>query len=420
MHFEYQAINRGGEEASGLIEARDRPEALDKLSRMGLQPFEIHHASEKAATRSSQSKQGRQKARVQPLIRPTGSTRLNVKQLVYFTEELGDLLAAGLQLEPALRIIEARADKSGVQRVASQLARKVRDGGSFASALRSSSRSFDDLYCNLASAGEISGALGPILRKQAAYLSAMHELRSRVMTALIYPAFLLVCGLGVTILFMVFLIPRLTALVSASGSDLPRGARFILGISEFFTQYWWLVTGLTLVVLLGCSFLVKSARYRPHWDRFRLRLPLLGHLQRDQFCVQFAETLVNITGNGLPLLKGLELARGSTRNLFVQQRLASLEAEVGDGSSLHRAMDRSRIFPPMLIDLVRVGEQTGQLQPALARAAERLNRDLNRTIERLSAMIQPVIILMMAGIVGCMSYLMISIIYDTISLLRAR
>ena len=417
--FAYQAVGRDGQQSSGTLDARDRDDAFRQLGRRGLQPFKLEQGGAGSILKTPTSKHQKASPATQQ-IQSTDGIRLNTGQLVLFTEALSDLLSAGLQLEPALKIMESRGEKSKVQEVAASLRGKIRDGTSFANALRRTSPSFSELYCNLASAGEISGSLDTILQRQAQYLLTMSELRSKVLTAMIYPAFLIVSGILVTIVFVTYLIPKLSTLIGMTGGEPPFAAKLLIASSDFFRESWWLILAVIGGLIIVAQILIQIPANRPTWDRIKLRLPIFGPLQKTRFHVQILETLANVIGNGVPMLKGLELAKGTTQNLFLRAQMETISEEVGDGSSLSRSFSRSGVFPPLLIDLIRVGEQTGHMSETLAKAANRFDNELSKRIEQVSAIVQPAIVVLMSILVGLMAYVMISIIYDTISLLRSR
>jgi len=295
------------------------------------------------------------------------------------------------------------------------LRQEVRDGTNFSTALRRASPSFGDLYCSLAQAGEVSGALPTILRRQAKYLLTLQELQSKVMFALIYPAFLFASGVGVAILFITFLIPKLTMLLDNTGGKMPGAAKFVIALSEFLKGYWWLIIGVSVAGFLFARAYVRAEQNREKWDKTKLDLPLFGAILRTRFYVQFLETLGNLVGNGLTLLRGLELTRAATQNLHLRTLLKGVIDTVGEGGALSRALKRSAFFPPLLIDMVSVGEQTGRISDSLERAASRYDKELEKSIQKVSALIQPVVVLVMAGMVGIMAYMMISVIFQTIS-----
>jgi len=340
---------------------------------------------------------------------------------VLFTEELSEMLRAGLQLEPALKSMENREELGSLKDVSSEIRKFVCDGGSFSVALKKTSNSFGPLYCSLAAAGEASGALDTILERQAHYLKTLQQLQSKVTLALIYPAFLIIAGIGVGIIFVTKLIPQLTDLISSTpGGKIPLGAKILIGASDFF-QEWWLVM---LLVIIGSSLAFKAWKdadvNKLTWDRIKLRIPLVGRVIESRFYVQFLETLANLVGNGLPLLRSLELARDATQNLHIRQHMDHVIDMVGDGRSFSRALINSGIFPPLLIDMVSVGEKTGKIDKSLRRAAERYDTELNKSLARIMELIMPVVLVVMALLIGTMAYLMITAIFQTIQNLGGR
>ena len=340
--------------------------------------------------------------------------KLKRTQIVMFTEELSDLLNAGLQLEPALRIMENREELSGVKTVTRILRQEVRDGSSFSAALKKASPSFSELYRSLSQAGEISGALGTILKRQAHYLITMQELQSKVLMAMIYPAFLFFAGVAVGLLFVVYLIPKLTMLLDSTGAEMPGVAKLMVDFSAFVQSYWWIFMIVFIAAIIGFRAYIRAEQNRPAWDETKLKLPGMGGILAARFYVQMLETLANLVGNGLPLLRALELSRNATQNLFLRKKMGEVVEIVGEGGAFSRALKRVGFFPPLLIDMVGVGEQTGDIATSLEKAAERYDKELGRKIETLSALIQPVIVVVMAIIVGIMAYMMITVIFDTI------
>ncbi|MBB5037999.1 type II secretion system F family protein [Prosthecobacter dejongeii] len=402
--FSYSAHGPSGV-ITGQLAASDRAEAMSLLGKQRLQPFKLEQAGAAATVVSRSSAP----------VTPVGPLRLKLAQVLLFTEELSDLLGAGIQLEPALATMERRRELSGVKTLASVLRTKVRDGMPFSKAVAATSPSFGHLFCALATAGEASGTLPHILRRQVAYLRSLAALRSKVAFALIYPAFLVVAAVSVTLLFIVYLIPKLTELLDSTGGSLPLGAQIILKFSDLFKATWWML-GLAGV---GLFIVVKAWLKRPDaqvpWARFLLRLPLFGNILKARFYVQFLETMSNLLGSGLPMVQAMQLTHQAIENPYFQKEFEGVMRHVGEGVSLSRALDRSAIFPPLLLDMVSVGEQTGDLSTALAKAAERFDRELAQKVEKLSAMVQPLIVCLMAGMVGIMAYLMITTIFQTIS-----
>lgn len=422
--FAYKALAANGSVTTGEIDATDRPEALRILDKKGLQPVNLKESSAavsgkkattttKAQPQSAKAERSKEVSKEAPIA--AGPIKLKRAEVVLFTEELSDMLSAGLQLEPALKSMENRQELGNLKAVSSKIRQIVRDGVNFSVALKKVSPSFGPLYCSLAAAGEASGALDDILKRQAHYLKTLAELQARLILAMIYPAFLIIAGIGVSIIFVTSLIPQLTALIKSSGGQIPLGAAILIWISNFISN-WWLVILLTLLALL---ILLKAwkdnEKNKPAWDRITLKLPFFGAVITSRFYVQFLETMANLVGNGLPLLRALELSRDATQNRSLRRDLDQVIGQVGDGRSFSKALIRNGKFPPLLIDMIAVGEQTGKIDQSLRRAAERYDKELDKSLQRVMALVMPTVLIIMAVLIGTMAYLMITSIFQTMS-----
>lgn len=408
--FTYSALGPSGV-ITGEISAADRSEAFSILGKKKIQPIKLEAASEVQTTSSTKSK-----ASAEPTT--TGPIKLKLAQVVLFIEELADLVGAGIQLEPALATMERRRELSGIKTLATVLRGKVRDGMSFSKAVASTSPSFGNLFCALVSAGEASGSMSTILKRQAAYMRSLAALRSKVLAAMLYPAFLVVAAVGVSLMFVLYLIPKLTEMLDSTGGKLPFLAQVMLKASEVFKSTWWmfLIAGIASFILFR-AWLSRPESAIP-WARFKLRLPLFGAIFKARFYVQFLETMANLLGNGLTMVHAMQLTHQAIENPHLQREFEAVQRHVGEGVSLSRALDRSAQFPPLLLDMVNVGEQTGDMPGALSRAAERFDRELSKKIDTLAACIQPLIVFIMAGMVGFMAYIMMSTIFETISSIK--
>ena len=422
--FAYKALATNGSVTTGELDAADRPEALRMLDKKGLQPVNLKETAAAASakktngsakTKADDKDSSKAKADVKEDAIPEGPIKLKRQEVVLFTEELSDMLSAGLQLEPALKSMENRQELGNLKAVSFKIRQIVRDGVNFSVALKKVSPSFGPLYCSLAAAGEASGALDDILKRQAHYLKTLAELQARLILAMIYPAFLILAGVGVSIIFITVLIPQLTALIETSGGKMPLGAAILIGASAFIKK-WWIVMIITIIAaLIFFKAWKDNDANKPAWDRIKLRIPLIGPVITSRFYVQFLETMANLVGNGLPLLRALELSRDATQNRGLRGELDKVIAQVGDGRSFSKALVRNGAFPPLLIDMISVGEQTGRIDHSLRRAAERYDKELDKSLQRIMALVMPVVLIVMAGLIGTMAYLMITAIFQTIS-----
>lgn len=432
--FAYQAADATGKSVSGTLDAPDRPSAVRSLSGKGLKPFKVSESSggaaaggkvakgEAAKTKGASPAKPKNKAKAGARVvdDTMGPIRLSSNQIQLFTEELSELLEAGMRLEPALKLMEGREAHSPHGRIAKRLGDLIREGHPFSSALRASSTSFGELFCAVAAAGEAGGSLAEAMKRQGAYLANQRELRSQVAVALIYPSVLLVSAIAVTVIFSTFLIPRLTMLITSIQGSIPVGIRVLMASTDFVKQWWWLLLICAASIAVFFGIWSRSEAGRPVWDHTKTRLPFFGGIVMAGFHTQFLETLASLTGGGLPLLRALELASKISPNLYIQSKLTASIDSIRDGSALSRSLEKTTLFPPTLIEMVRLGEHTGDISGTLRRSADRSGRDLGKKLEKVVALMQPVIILVMALLVGTMAYLMISVIFQTVSILRER
>jgi len=406
--FAYQGTSSRGEKLAGELEAPTRSEALRKLAMDRIQPLTlVAKADMVAPAKGSRAQSG--KGRVAGPI--TGGIHLSNAQLILFTDELADFLNSGLQLEPALQLMENREDRSPVKDVSRYLREKVRDGTNFSEALKMASPDFDELYCNLVAAGEVSGALAPLLRRQAVHLVAMQELRGRVTLALIYPAILVIAGLLAMVVFMTFLVPQMTKLFAKTGSEIPLPTFILMKASDATQHYGLFVAAVIAICFAGFMAFIRQPSGRRWWDENKLRLPLVGSLLSASFYAQFCQTMSNLLQNGLPLLTAIKLTSGATANVFYRSLLIRITDLVGEGASLTRAMKQVGQFPPNLRDLVKVGEQTGDLGGTMEKVGERYEKIIQANIDRIMAIVPQVIIMALGGMVVLIAWSMLSGIF---------
>ncbi len=407
--FAYKALKPGGDKVEGEIDAPTRTEAFARLGRQKLQPFSLRPRDGGVPAAASSSS-----------VRSPGGVALNRQQVLLFTEELCDLLEAGLKLDRALQVIEQRQDKSALRDVAAACRQLLREGATFSNALRHSSKSFSDLYCNMVKAGEVSGTVPRILRRQVDFLVMIDELQRRVTSALIYPSVIFFAGLVLLSVFMTFLLPQLTAMLSKTGQQLPLATRGLIAVSDFFAAYWWAVFLAIGAGAAGFRAATAKGPGREWWDRFKLGIPLVGPVLRMRFYAQFTQTLSTLLNNGVSLMQAMQLIRNATPNLYLQDLLVRISDHVADGAKLSRAIERVGFFPPTMLDIIQVGETTGDLGAALERSARNYDKQLSLVIERITAIIQPLIIIVVAVFVGLVAYSMIVGIMQTIQGLPKR
>ena len=403
--FAYQGTGERGEKRTGEVDAPSRSEALRRLAMDRIQPLSLVAKADAPAAKPERGQTtGNNHA--------AGHIRLTNAQVILFTDELADFLHSGLQLEPALQLMENRDERSPVKDVAKFLREKVRDGTSFSDALKVASPNFDELYCNLVAAGEVSGALSPLLQRQAKHLVAMQDLRGRVQLALIYPGALVLAGAGAMAVFMTVLVPQMIKLFAKTGSAMPLPTYVLIQLS-YATQHYGLFAGAVIgIVVAGFVTYIRQPIGRRWWDQAKLRIPLLGSLLSASFYAQFCQTMANLLQNGLPLLTALKLMSRATGNVFFRGLLLRITDLVGEGASLTRAMKAVGHFPANLRDLMKVGEQTGELGATMEKVGERYDKIIQMRIDRIMTIVPLIIIAALGLMVLLIAWSMLSGIFQ--------
>jgi type II secretory pathway component PulF len=404
MTFSYQGKGALGESREGQIEAPSRTEALRLLARDKIQPLNL-------VLRSP----GARAIPIQKSARPApGTVRLNQAQIILFTDELGELLHSGLQLEPALQLIENREERSPVKTVAGLARQKVRDGVSFSEALKAISPDFGDLYCNLISAGEVSGALTPLLRRQSAHLVAMQDLRGKIKLALIYPACLVAFGTIAVVVLMTVLVPQMTSLLAKTGTVMPLPTYILVQLAHFSQKYALIIGAIAAALAIVFKAYVARPEKRLWWDEVKLKIPFVGPLLSASFYAEFCQGTANLLQNGLPLLSALKLMARATENVFYRSLVLRMTGMMSDGSSLTSAMKAVGHFPANLRDLAKIGEQTGELGATLEKIGHRYEKVMQQRIDRIMALVPVLIISGLGAVVGLVGWSIMSGIFQAI------
>jgi general secretion pathway protein F/type IV pilus assembly protein PilC len=406
--FSYIALDASGKQVTGSLSVSTRAEVYRKLESQRLTPVKV---SEDAKTGEA-LKQETADAAPAPVLKRA--------QLILFTEELADLLDGGMQLEQALRVMHERQESVIIRTVSGRIRDQVREGAMFSKALQNASPSFDDLYCNLAAAGEVSGTLPQILRRLAMNVTQMHELQARVVSAMVYPAFLVGALVMLLIVFSTVLVPQLSEMLSKSRQELPGITKLLMAISAFIGSWWWL--GLIIGTTLGLLFrsYVSTDKGRLWWHRAKLNIPLFGPVLSARFYAQFASSLGNLVNNGVPLLNAMKLTAKATSNIFLRGVLQKSALIIGEGVSLSGALRKAGHLPTLLVDMISMGEQTGRLGYAMEKIALRYDKELDKKIKRLTALVTPVILIFMFVIVGVVAYAIVTSIFQAMSSARAK
>lgn len=418
--FSYRARDPQGKLIEGVIESADRASAIQLVEQRGCVPFRIESAEGNAPALAAPGA-GRNAAAVAPAAGPVGSLRLSHTLRLFFTEQLAYLLSAGMTLDEALGILTRRLKQPALQSLTKELHQSLIEGRSFSQSLREFPRIFSPLYVNLVLAGEASGALTDILSRLVTHLTNMKVLRDRVTQSLVYPAFLAVAGVGLVILFITVMVPQLQNFFNnTTGGTLPLPTRVLIAANYYIVHYWWVVAGLLFGLYSLFKIGTRSPEGRTSWDRFSLTLPAYGSVVRYQFYAQFARTLATLLQNGVTLLKAMELLEDMSGNLYLKTRMVEARSSLVEGSSLSAALGKHRMFPELFLDMMAVGEQSGRFAETMQMIADVYERELEQRVKIASAIIPPLIIVMIAVVVGAVVFGIMSAVFSVTSNLQTR
>jgi type II secretory pathway component PulF len=409
--FAYRARDAQGSLVEGVLDCADRAVAIRQIELQKCTPvrIELVGPEPKAAQRDG--------AAPAP---PTQNLKIPHGQLLVFTEQLAHLLQAGMTLDEGLSVLEKRLKQQRVQQMTHTLHQALVDGRSFSQALSELPRIFPPLYVNLVAAGEASGALPQILLRVVKHLMQAKELRDRVQQALIYPAFLALAGAVLVTIFITFMVPQLSGFMAQTGGALPLPTRILLQIHHVITGYWWVGLLLGISAVIGFRALVRTDEGRIGWDRFRLMIPGYGRVIRHRYYAQFSRTLGTLMENGIPLLRSLDLVTEIAGNRFLELKLGDVRKAVIDGATLSAALQAQKLFPDLFTDMMAVGEQTGHFAETMQAIADVYERELDRTVGVISQLIPPVIIVVIAALVGLVVFSILSAVFEMTHSLQFR
>jgi general secretion pathway protein F len=383
--FAFAALDAGGKEQRGVLEADSSRQVRQMLRDRGLAPLRIEAAVKPAAQRDG--------------IRIGGGPTLKVAELALLTRQLATLLQAGMPLEEALGAVGRQAEKARVANIVLSVRSKVMEGHTLSNSMGEFPAAFPNLYRATVAAGEHSGHLDLVLGRLADYSEAAHASRQKVMLALLYPSILLLVAIGIVAGLMTFVVPKVVDVIVGQGQELPALTRGLIGLSYFIT-HWGFVALLAIIgAVIGVRYALRNDDLRLRWHRQLLGLPLFGRLARGSNTARFASTLSILTSSGVPLVDALGIGGAVLSNDWLKQKVVVATQQVKEGSPLHRTMEQSGYFPPMMISMIASGEMSGSLSTMLERVAESQQREFDGIVAAILGIFEPVMLLVMGGAV---------------------
>lgn len=387
--YDYSALDAKGKMVTGIIDADSLAAARQKIRNAGNYTVDL---KEVAQTTSQTGKHSFSNVF-------QWFSRVSPSEITIMTRQLATLIGAGFPLVTALDALIKQLKSTALKKTIAGIKDSVIEGSSFADALGKYPRIFSAIYTNMVAAGESSGTLEVVLERLADVTEKQEALKSRMITAMIYPIMLLLISLLITTFMLVYVTPKIESMFEDLDQALPIPTQILIGTSNLFQTYWWVLVIVIVAAVLGIGQMRKSPLGRRRWDQMVLQMPLFGQLTRKLAVNRFSQTLGSLLENGVSMLPALGIVENIVGNVPIADAVADATVEVGKGQGLGTSLEAKDVFPQMAIQMIQVGEQSGNLEEMLSKVGDVFEKEVETTIMRLTAMIEPVMVLVMAGVV---------------------
>lgn len=403
--YSYKAMNPKGKAISGFVDADSLKAAKSKLRLEGKYATDISEVSEQKATKG--------KGLNMEINLRALRGKVKIRDLAIMTRQFATLVGAGIPVVESLTALSKQVEDDVLKRAMSQIREKVNEGSSLANALKDHPKIFSPLFINMVDSGEQSGTLEIVLDRLADFTEGQMELRQKIKGAITYPVMMFFVLVGVLIVMNTFVIPKIEAIFKGTKQALPTVTVAVIGLSNFMRGYWWLI----ILVLAGAYYAFwrwrRTDKGRVKWDAFQLRIPYVGTLIRKVAISRFARTLSTLLASGVPIMTSLDIVKNVIQNEIIKQAVVDSRENIREGESIARPLERSEVFPPMVIHMIQVGEQTGELEDMLQRVSKSYENEVEASVNAMTTMLEPIMILIMAVGVG---FALVSIILPLVDM----
>ena len=407
--FNYIALDARGNETKGSIEVASQNEAIGRVKEMGLFPTKI---SEAEKDKPADKKAAKSKAAAKPGAKKKGGgMQINIKipflgggvkpkVLMTFTRQLATLVDAGLPLLRGLRVLEKQERNATLKGILAELATSIEGGSTFSEALAQHPKVFNKLFVNMVKAGELGGVLEVVLKRLAEFAEKAQKIKGKVKAALFYPVAVMIVAVGIMILLMCFVVPKFKDVFAGMGVKMPGFTLLVMAISDAIKNNILMTMGLVVVLVVMFLLFIKTKFGRRLWDKFQLVMPAIGPVISKVAISRFARTLGTLVTSGVPILQALTIVRETAGNVIISNAVVKIHESVKEGETITAPMEGSGVFPPMVISMVDVGEQTGALPEMLLRIADDYDEQVDNAVAAMTSLLEPIMIIFLAVIVG--------------------
>lgn len=392
--FSYRATDRMGKIVEGLMEAPVEKDVIGKLQSMGYIPIKV-------------GPPGKTRSFSLDIDIAGFFKRISSKDVMTFTQQLSTLISAGLPLDKSLSIVAELTEKGEFQKVINDVLSSIQGGVTFADALSKHPKVFSKLYVNMIKAGEAGGVLEMILERLVDFLEGSQELKETVTSAMLYPILLSGFCVLIVVLFLTVIIPMFSAMFEDAGDKVPASAQFLLGLSAAIKGYWWLIAGVIGGTCFGVKRYLATENGRLKWHELQLKLFMIKTLVQKIEVARFARTLGTLIRSGVPILQALNIVKETIGNLVIAGSLVGIHEGIKEGEGISKPLKSAGTFPPLAIHMITVGEETGRLDEMLIKVADTYDKDVRTAVKQFVSILEPLLILFMAFVVGSIVVTMI-------------
>ena len=396
--FAYSAVDAQGKTHQGTLEANSAADAAAAIKKKGQFPTNISETTAAASGKAA----GKGFSFKFSLGGGGGTGKVPSKTLTVFTRQLSTLISAGLPLLRSLRTLGKQEKDANLKKIMLGLSESVEGGTTFSEALSQHPKAFNKLYVNMVKAGELGGVLEIVLTRLAEFAEKSQRIKGKVTSAMVYPLVVLTIAVGIVTFLMLFIVPKFEAIFKdmLGGRPLPFITQMIMDLSRFIQGNFLLIAGVIIVAVFATRFAMKMPGVAAAVDNYKLKIPLFGDMLTKTSVARFSRTLGTLVSSGVPILQALNITRDTAGNLRVSKAVESIHDNVKEGESMVTPMEASGIFPPMVVSMVQVGEETGQLPDMLTKVADVFEEEVDNAVSGLTSLLEPVMIVLLALVVG--------------------
>jgi len=404
--FSYVAMDAHGKETKGTLEVGSQNEAIGRVKEMGLFPtriVEIEKVKEKPDQKGKPGKAKKKGGGINLSIKIPGfSGKVKSKVLTTFTRQLATLVDAGLPLLRGLRVLEKQERNPTLKSIISDLALSIEGGSTFSEALAQHPKVFNRLFVNMVKAGELGGVLEVVLTRLSEFMEKAQKIKGKVIAAMFYPVAVLVVATAILIILMVKVVPSFEQVFigMAEGAQLPAFTRLVLGISRAIKDNILMTLGVVVVFVVLFMIFKRTKFGRRIWDKFKLKMPVVGPVVNKVAISRFTRTLGTLISSGVPILQALTIVKETAGNVIVSNAVNAVHESVKEGETITAPLEASGVFPPMVISMVDVGEQTGALPEMLLKIADNYDEEVDNAVAAMTSLLEPIMIVFLAVVVG--------------------